>query len=110
LTSDEEADHLFVSHIPSFAKREIEPADLKNAAFLLCFNYKRLAKLFNSWMMLNITQQTVRAFESETASDQQNYERKIAGIKKLLIDNFGDLNEVFLDNLVQRYYSKFLEE
>ncbi len=110
LTSDEEADHLFVSHIPSFAKREIEPADLKNAAFLLCFNYKRLAKLFNSWMMLNITQQTVRAFESENASDQQNYERKIAGIKKLLIDNFGDLNEVFLDNLVQRYYSKFLEE
>ena len=110
ITGEEEADHLFVSHVPASAKRELEAGDLKNASFLVCMSSKRLAKLFNSWMMLNVTQQTVRAFESETATDAQNVERKIAGIKKLLVDNFGELNEVFLDSLVQRYYAKFLEE
>ncbi|MBO4627760.1 MAG: hypothetical protein J5645_07275 [Lachnospiraceae bacterium] len=110
ITGEEETDHLFVSHVPASAKRELAAGDLKNASFLLCMSSKRLAKLFNSWMMLNVTQQTVRAFESETATDAQNVERKIAGIKKLLTDNFGELNEVFLDSLVQRYYAKFLEE
>ena len=110
LTGEEEADNLFVSHVPASAKREIGAADLKNATFLVCMGSKRLAKLFNSWMMLNITQQTVRAFESENCTEAQNHERKIAGIKKLLTDNFGELNEVFLEALVQRYYSKFLDE
>ncbi|MBR5712565.1 MAG: hypothetical protein IKX54_03120 [Lachnospiraceae bacterium] len=109
-TNAEESVVLFEEHVPSFAKRELAPEELKNATFLVCMGAKRLAKLFNSWMMLNITQNTVKAFESETASEAQNYQNKIAGIKKLLTDNFGELNEVFLDSLVTRYYSKFLDE
>ena len=110
LTSDDEVESLFISHVPSTAKKVLKPQEIKNANFLISMSGKRLAKLFNSWMMLNVTNQTVRAFEKEGAEDAENYELKISGIKKLLTDNFGDVNEVFLDSLVQRYYSKFLDE
>ena len=110
LTSDDEVESLFISHVPSTAKKVLKPQEIKNANFLINMSGKRLSKLFNSWMMLNVTSQTVRAFEKEGVEDAENYELKISGIKKLLTDNFGEINEVFLDSLVQRYYSKFLDE
>ena len=110
LTSDDEVDSLFISHVPSTAKKVLKPQEIKNANFLINMSGKRLSKLFNSWMMLNVTSQTVRAFEKDGATDAENYENKINGIKKLLTDNFGDLNDIFLESLVQRYYSKFLDE
>ena len=110
VTGDEEVESIFITHVPASAKKSIKPQDIKNTTFLFSMNGKRLAKLFNSWMMLNITQQVVRAFEVEKASDEENVANKINGIKKLITDNFGELNEVFLDSLVQRYYSKFLDE
>ena len=110
LTTDDEVDSLFISHIPSTAKKVLKPQEIKNANFLINMSGKRLSKLFNSWMMLNVTTQTVRAFEKDGLEDSENFELKIAGIKKLLTDNFGEINEVFLDSLVQRYYSKFLDE
>ena len=110
LTSDDEVESLFISHVPSSVKKVLKPQEIKNANFLINMSGKRLSKLFNSWMMLNVTTQTVRAYEKDGATDAENYDLKIAGIKKLLTDNFGEINEVFLDSLVQRYYSKFLDE
>ena len=118
LTTDDEVETLFVTHVPSTAKKVLKPQEIKNANFLINMSGKRLSKLFNSWMMLNVTTQTVRAFEKDDAEDAENYELKINGIKnieekyreKLLTDNFGEINEIFLDSLVQRYYSKFLDE
>ena len=110
VTSDEEVENLFVSHVPSIARKVLKPQEIKNSNYLISMSGKRLSKLFNSWMMLNVTTQTVHAFEKQGASDEENFQAKIDGIKKLLTDNFGELNDVFLDSLVQRYYSKFLEE
>ncbi len=110
LTSDDEVENLFISHVPSSSKRTLQPQEIKNSQFILSISGKRLTKLFNSWMMLNITSKTVHEFEKEDSSDEENYMLKLEGMKKLLIENFGDINEVFLDNLVQKYYSKFLEE
>ena len=110
LTTDDEVETLFITHVPSTAKKVLKPQEIKNANFLINMSGKRLSKLFNSWMMLNVTTQTVRAFEKDDAEDAENYELKINGIKKLLTDNFGEINEIFLDSLVQRYYSKFLDE
>ncbi len=110
LTNDDEVESLFITHVPNSSKRTLQPQEIKNSQFILSISGKRLTKLFNSWMMLNITSKTVHEFENEDASDEENYLLKLDGMKKLLIENFGDINEVFLDNLVQKYYSKFLDE
>ena len=109
-TNEDELKSIFVTNIPTNVKRTVNANDLKTGNFILNMSGPQLSKLFNSWMMMNITQSTVHQFEKLDATPEENMEAKLSGIKELLKTNFGDLNEGFLDAIVQRYYTKYLED
>ncbi len=110
LTNGDEVQRLFVEHVPASARRTISPSEVRSSNFILSMTGKQLTYLFNSWMLLNITQDTVAEFESPDATPEENFDAKIEGIKQLLIDTFGTMNESFLDNLVHKYFAKYLDD
>ena len=52
----------------------------------------------------------VKQFEKAGATMDENTENKIVGMKNVLTNTFGELNESFLDYVVRRYYAKYLED
>ncbi len=110
LTSPEETMRLFFDNVPEGSNRIINPSEVRSSNFILSMNGRQLILLFNSWMLLNISLSSVKAFELPDASDEENFKRKIDGIKKRITDTFGDINESFLDNLVHKYYARYLDD
>lgn len=109
-TSNDEVKSVFVDKVPSNIKNVIDPSLIRTTGFLLSISGKQLATLFNSWLMLNMTASYVKQFEKPEATNEENDENKINGMKKVLKTTFGDLNESFLDYIVRRYYSKYLDD
>ncbi|MDO4317064.1 MAG: hypothetical protein Q4C48_02545 [Lachnospiraceae bacterium] len=110
ITNANEVAEVFSGRIPSDVKHTVSPQEIKTTTFLCSMTGAQLTKLFHSWMMTNVTAISVRTFETPDATAEENYDAKIEGIKKLLVDTFGDLNEVFLDTVVRKYYSKYLDD
>ncbi len=110
LTTANEVMEVFSGKLPSGLKNTFSPQEIKTTTFLCSMTGSQLMKLFNSWLMMNITAVSVRTFEKPEATAEENFNAKIDGIKKLLLDTFGDLNEVFLDTVVRKYYNKYLDD
>ncbi len=110
LTNANEVMEVFSGKLPSGVKHTFSPQEIKTTTFLCSMTGAQLMKLFNSWLMMNITAVSVRTFEKPEATAEENFNAKIDGIKKLLLDTFGDLNEVFLDTVVRKYYNKYLDD
>lgn len=109
-TSNDEIRNMFIDKVPSGVKNVIDASLIRTTGFLISMSGKQLSQLFNSWLMLNMTTGYVKQFESSEATIEENAENKINGIKKVLKGTFGDLNESFLDYVVRKYYSKYLDE
>ncbi len=94
-------------------KASAQPQDftaLKSTNFILALTGGQLNSLFTSWLITNCTKTTVKQYEKETASSEDNYNHKIEGIKSLLRSNFGKLDDYALDIIVKRFYNKYLDE
>ena len=109
-TNNDEIQTVFIDKIPAGLKNNVDPSLVRTTGFLLSMSGKQLSQLFNSWLMLNITTAFVKQFEVADATPSENAEKKVEGIKNVLKNTFGELNESFLDYVVRRYYSKYLEE
>ncbi len=83
---------------------------LKSTNFVLALTGGQLNSLFTSWLITNCTKTTAKQFEKATASNEENYDLKIEGIKALLRSNFGKLDEYALDIIVKRFYNKYIDE
>ncbi len=110
LTTTNEVENLFFRNIPAEAKQKISPQEIRSTTFLCSMTGAQLLKLFNSWLMMNVTQVSVRAFEDPEATPEENFNAKLEGIKNLLVDSFGNLDEILLDTIVRKYYYRYLDE
>ena len=109
-TNAEEIRNVFIDKIPSGIKNVMDPSLVRSTGFIVSMSGKQLAQLFNSWLLLNMTSGFVKQFEKHDATLEENAENKIVGMKNVLTNTFGELNESFLDYVVRRYYSKYLED
>ena len=94
-------------------KGSAQPKDftaLKSTNFVLALTGGQLNSLFTSWLITNCTKTTAKQFEKATATNEENYDLKIEGIKSLLRSNFGKLDEYALDIIVKRFYNKYIDE
>ncbi|MBO4325624.1 MAG: hypothetical protein J5845_09595 [Lachnospiraceae bacterium] len=109
-TNADEIRNVFIEKIPNGIKNVMDPSLVRSTGFIISMSGKQLAQLFNSWLLLNMTSGFVKQFEKHGATLEENAESKIAGMKNVLTNTFGELNESFLDYVVRRYYSKYLED
>ncbi len=110
VTSANEVEQVFKGRIPADVKRNITASDVRDTSFIVSMTGAQLTRLFNSWMMMNVTSVSVRAYETAGATADENFNAKIEGIKRLLCENFGRLDETFLDTIVRKYYNKYLDD
>ena len=52
----------------------------------------------------------MKEFEKNDQTHEENAESKIEGIKGVIRNTFGEINESFLDYVVRKYYDKYLED
>ena len=109
-TSADEIRNVFIEKIPSNVKNSIDPSFVRSTGFLISMSGKQLAQLFNSWLMLNMTPSYVKQFEKNDQTHEENAESKVEGIKGVIRNTFGEINESFLDYVVRKYYDKYLED
>ena len=109
-TNAEEIRNVFIEKIPNGIKNSMDPSMVRSTGFIVSMSGKQLAQLFNSWLLLNMTSGFVKQFEKAGATMDENTENKIVGMKNVLTNTFGELNESFLDYVVRRYYAKYLED
>jgi hypothetical protein len=105
-----ELSRLFDSATLKNAAKPTDYSDIKSSSYLLALTGGQLNALFTSWLMTNCTSVSVKQFEKANASTDQNYENKIEGVKGLLKQNFGKLDDTVIDLIVRKFYNKYLDE
>lgn len=108
--STTELSKLFESDVVKACATTNDITDLKSSTYLLALTGGQLNSLFNAWLMTNVTSVTVKQFEGGAAIGEDNYTRKIEGIKNLLKQNFGKLDDSILDVIVKTFYNKYLDD
>lgn len=109
-TSKTELSRLFENDVIRTATKPQDFIALKSSNYLLALTGGQLNSLFTAWLMTNCTTATVKQYVVESATPDENYKNKIEGIKNLLKQNFGKLDDAAIDIIVRKFYNKFLDE
>lgn len=109
-SSQTELSRLFENDVLKTAAKPQDYIALRSSTYLLALTGGQLNSLFTSWLMTNCTSATVRQYAKEGATSDENYNNKIEGIKNLLKQNFGKLDDDILDIIVKKFYNKYLDD
>ncbi|MBQ8765303.1 MAG: hypothetical protein IJZ16_00690 [Clostridia bacterium] len=109
-SSQTELSRLFENDVLKTAAKPQDYIALRSSTYLLALTGGQLNSLFTSWLMTNCTSATVRQYAKEGASSDENYNNKIEGIKNLMKQNFGKLDDDILDIIVKKFYNKYLDD
>lgn len=62
------------------------------------------------WMKNNITEEVLQQVTIEEASDEINYIHRTDKIKEMIFEQFGNMDENFVDQLVEDYYNEYIDK
>jgi hypothetical protein len=105
-----ELGNLFNAAAIKNSRKPEDYSDIKSSNYLLALTGGQLNALFTSWLMTNVTSVSIKQYEKANATPDQNYENKIEGVKGLLKQNFGKLEDSIIDIIVRKFYNKYLDE
>lgn len=63
----------------------------------------------NNWLTENVTTEFIEAHKLADASDEVNFIKVSDAIKELINNNFGDLDDAYLDSVIDTFYSENFE-
>jgi len=63
----------------------------------------------NSWLEVNITEQVIHEMQDETVSQEANFIKIMDRIKEQVKSQFGDMNDAYLDVVVEEFYNEHFE-
>lgn len=61
------------------------------------------------WMQVNITEEILSSVTDDSKSDEVNYIYRTDRMKELILNEFGDLDENFVDHLIEEYYTQNID-
>ncbi len=109
-TSPTELSRIFENDILKAAAKPQDYIALKSSTYLIALTGGQLNSLLSAWLMTNCTSATVRQYAKDGATADENYNSKVDGIKNLIKQNFGKLDDAVLDIIVKKFYNKYLDE
>lgn len=68
------------------------------------------SQAINQWLKIHITPDVLESVTDENSSDEVNYIHRTERIKEMVLEEFGDMDENFVDHLVEEYYNDYLEQ
>ncbi|KSV59286.1 hypothetical protein [Acetivibrio ethanolgignens] len=69
----------------------------------------RFTEEVKEWMENNIRETDLLTVQDETVSDEINFLNKITYIKKAVTDQFGSMDEAFLDEITEEFYNNHFD-
>lgn len=69
----------------------------------------RFTKELKEWMEGHIRESDLLALQDEEVSEEINFLNQIAWIKKTITDQFGPIDEAFLDEITEEFYNKHFD-
>ena len=70
---------------------------------------ENLTETLNNWLFENITAEFVESHKLENASDEVNFIKVSDAIKEAVTNNFGELDDAYLDSIIDSFYSEYFE-
>lgn len=68
-----------------------------------------LTEKLNEWLLENITEEFVNSHKLPEASEEVNFIKISDAIKELIADNFGELDDAYLDSIIDNFYDENFE-
>lgn len=65
-----------------------------------------LTEKLNAWLAMHMTEQTLNSFDDPSQPEELNFLRKMEGIKKMILQEFGSIDDSYLDSIVEDFYNK----
>lgn len=66
----------------------------------------QLIEKINNWLSKNVTKEFLDSISNKDISEELDYIKKTETIRKMLINECGDINLDFLDRLIEEFYSE----
>ncbi|WP_312372392.1 hypothetical protein [Lachnoclostridium sp.] len=63
----------------------------------------------NRFLEANVTEQVITSMKDENSSEEANFIKVMEGIKKLVVKEFGSLDNAFLDYIVEEFYNNHFD-
>lgn len=70
----------------------------------------QVTEAINSWLSLNVTKESLNELVNPTDSHEIQFMQKIDKMKERIINQFGELDDLYLDRIVEEYYNNHFEE
>lgn len=67
---------------------------------------EEFTKCINEWLEANITTDAVNSFKDSDNTAEINFYAAIDGIKNAVTKHFGEIDEAYLDSIVEEYYNQ----
>ncbi len=64
----------------------------------------------NSWLSENITKESLNELVNPNDGEEVQFMQKIERMKELILNQFGELDDLYLDHIVEEYYNNHFEE
>lgn len=71
---------------------------------------EELTKKLNVWLSANITESVLASFEEDGSSEEINFMSKIEGMKDMITKEIGELDDAYLDSIVEEFYNSKFEK
>ena len=70
----------------------------------------KLTKDINEWLTINVTEDFLASAHDDTISDEINFLQQISDIKRMVITEFGEQKDSYLDRIIEEFYNNTFEE
>lgn len=69
-----------------------------------------LTEKINNWLEANITQQVIDDMQDSSLSQEVNFMKTMEKIKEMVTTELGEIDDAYLDTVVEEYYNEHFEE
>lgn len=70
---------------------------------------EELTARINTWLDQNVTDKVIKELQDESVSHEVNYIKTIDSLKEMLIKELGEIDDSYLDLVLEEYYSNHFE-
>lgn len=70
----------------------------------------QLTEKINEWLRANVTEEFLSSISNAELSEELDYIKKTETIREMLINEFGEQNQDYLDRLIEEFYTDSFEE
>ncbi len=69
----------------------------------------KLTSELNKWLSENVDEDLLIRFDKEDLTEEANYIERTEGIKNMMTNAFGEIDEDYLDNIIEDFYNRNFE-